>query len=83
METQTTERRSSLNLYRVQTTAEIIYDPELYKQKDMISYYESFEEIMIKKGGLILSIIISNLPEEEKNKLKSLMDNTADLVSRK
>ena len=55
------KRSSGFNLYEFRTVAEIIYEPELCKQKDMTAYYESFQEIVIKRGGLIISISIADL----------------------
>jgi hypothetical protein len=74
------DRRSGgFNLFKFNSIAEIIYEPELNKVKDLTAYYESFEEIVIKRGGLILSVSIADLPKEEKTALKSLMNAIADL----
>lgn len=73
------KRSNGFNLFEFNTVAEIIYEPELCKQKDMTAYYESFQEIVIKRGGLIISISIADLPEDEKNSIKNLMNDVADL----
>ncbi len=80
METQTVERRSSsLKIFNVLTTAEIICEPELNRERDQVTYYESSKELVIKKGCFIVSILIDNLPEEEQEQLKSSIENLADL----
>lgn len=79
-ENQKTERRSSgFNFFKFDTSVEIIYEPELCKQHDMTAYYESFQEIAIKRGGLIMSVSIADMPEEERNNLRCLMKAIADL----
>lgn len=80
MTTQTVERRtSSLKTFETLTNVEIIYEPGLHKERDQMTYYDSSEEIVIKKGCFLFSLIISALPEEDKEQLKSLLNNLADL----
>jgi hypothetical protein len=74
------DRRSNgFNLFKFDTTAEIIYEPTLSNEKNMTAYYHGFEEIVIKRGGLMVSISIANLPEDEKTAIVELMNAVADL----
>jgi hypothetical protein len=74
------DRRSNgFNLFKFTTTAEIIYEPTLEKEKNMTAYYHGFGEIVIKRGGLMVSISITDLPEDEKTAIVELMNAVADL----